>query len=79
MRTQVETLNDLLLARGGTASLEVFAAQLRISVRALHDLRMGKVGKPRRATVYAIAQALKVSQERVRAAIQASREARDLG
>lgn len=70
-----ETLDQLLLARKVGGDFREFAASAGISVRALLDLRNGKVESPRRATVLALAAALKVSPSRVEEAIAASRAA----
>lgn len=68
-----ETLDALLLSRKVSSDFRDFAERAGISVRALHDLRAGRIATPRRATVLALAAALRVSPARVRAAIEASR------
>lgn len=70
-----ETLDQLLLAKKVGGDFRDFAAIAGISVRALLDLRTGAVERPRRATVLALAAALKVPPARVEAAIAASRAA----
>jgi DNA-binding Xre family transcriptional regulator len=70
-----ETLDELLLAKRVAGDYRDFADTVGISVRALLDLRNGKVDRPRRATVLALAAALKVAPARVEAAIAASRSA----
>ena len=70
-----ETLDDLLLARKVAGDYREFAPKAGLSVRALLDLRAGRVAEPRRATILALAAALKVPPKRVAAAVQASHAA----
>jgi transcriptional regulator with XRE-family HTH domain len=70
-----ETFRELLLARRVGASNNDFADRAGISARALADLLAGRVDRPRRATLLALAAALRVSPSRVEAAIAASRAA----
>lgn len=72
---EAETLDALLLARKVSGDFAEFADAAGISVRALHDLRAGRVETPRRATILALAAALKVPPARVEKAIAASRAA----
>lgn len=74
-RMTAETLDQLLLAKKVGGDFRDFAATVGISVRALLDLRNGRVQNPRRATILALAAALKVAPARVEAAIAASRAA----
>lgn len=67
-----ETLDELLLDRKIGGDFRAFADRAGISVRALHDLRAGRVADPRRATLLALAAALRVSPARVKAAVAAS-------
>lgn len=69
-----ETLDDLLRERTGLTDLRDIADKVHVSTRALQNLRLGRTA-PRGATVVAIAAALRVSRERVEAAIAASRAA----
>lgn len=69
-----ETLDDLLRERTGLTDLRDIAAKVHVSTRALQNLRLGRT-EPRDATVVALAAALRVSRERVAAAIAASRAA----
>lgn len=69
-----ETLDDLLRDRTGLTDLREIAAKVHMSTRALQNLRLGKAA-PREATIVAIAAALRVSRDRVEAAIAASRAA----
>lgn len=70
-----ETLDALLLDRKVSDRLDDFAERAGVSVRALHDLRKGRVASPRRATVLALANALRVKPDRVLKAIEASHAA----
>jgi len=70
-----ETLDDLLTQVAKDCTLADIAAGCGVSVRALHDLRIGK-SAPRRATVIALAARLGVPEQRVVAAIEASRAVR---
>ena len=70
-----ETLDDLLAAKKVAPTLELAADKIGISVRALADLRAGKVAKPRRSTVLVIAARLRVKPQRVEDAIAASYDA----
>ena len=63
---------DTLLDKLRPATLAEIAERCGLSLRALADLRAGRVGDPRRATVIALSLALKCKPSRVRAAIQAS-------
>jgi transcriptional regulator with XRE-family HTH domain len=69
-----ETLDELLRERTGLTDLRDIAAKVHVSTRALQNLRLGRTA-PREATVIALAAALRVSRERVAAAIAASRAA----
>ena len=71
-----ETLRDLLLARRVGDSNDVFAVKAGISPRGLAKLLAGSVAAPRRATILALARALKVPADRVMEAIAASRAAK---
>ncbi len=63
------TLDELIRAKiGDDGDLREFADKCGVSVRALCDLRRGRVKRPHRSTVAAIARALRVSQETVTAA-----------
>lgn len=73
MARKAETLDDLLLHTGET--YDAFAERAGVTRRALLSLRLGQVENPRRATLLALAVALKVDVERVRAACEASRAA----
>lgn len=73
--TSTETLDDLLRDRTGLTDLREIAAKVRVSTRALQNLRLGRTA-PRDATIVAIAAALRVSRDRVAAAIAASRAAK---
>ena len=75
VRPMSETLRDLLLSKRVADSNDVFAVRAGISPRGLAKLLAGAVGSPRRATVLALARALKVPADRVTAAIAASRAA----
>lgn len=65
------TLDELLLKIDGT--WDEVADDLGISARALYNLRMGKV-QARRATVLAIASALKVTPQVVMDALRRARQ-----
>lgn len=65
-----QTLDDLLARALGT--WEEVAEDCQLSARALYNLRHGKVKRPRRATVAALAQALRVPPRIVLAAIMAT-------
>lgn len=69
-----ETLDDLMRERTGLTDLRDIAVKVNVSTRALQNLRHGKT-EPRKATVIALADALKVSRKRVADAIAASRAA----
>jgi transcriptional regulator with XRE-family HTH domain len=69
-----ETLDDLLRRRIADSDYESAADRCGVSVRALYTLRRGE-SVPRRATIRAIAAALRVPRDRVAAAIAASRAA----
>jgi transcriptional regulator with XRE-family HTH domain len=63
---------DTLLDKLRPATLAEIAERCGLSLRALADLRAGRVSDPRRATVIALSVALKCKPSRVRAAIAAS-------
>lgn len=62
------TLTELLARVLGT--WEEVAEDCNLSTRALYNLRTGKVRRPRRATIAALAQALRVSPQVVADAIR---------
>lgn len=66
---------DDLIQRLRPATLAEIAELCGLSLRALSDLRAGKVETPRRATVIALAVALQCKPSKVRRAIQASYDA----
>lgn len=72
-----ETLNDLLESRGvgrrGRLTLEEFCDKAGVGIRTLLNLRAG-IAEPRRATVRALASALRVPRNRVEDAVSASRQ-----
>lgn len=68
-----ETLDDLLTCHG--VGLTAFAKAAGIPAFTLYRLREGLVERPRIATLTAIAAALGIDVERVRAACAASRAA----
>lgn len=72
-----ETLDDLLLAVG--LPLGDVAEQSGLDPKSLLKLRRGTVASPRIATLAALSKVLKVTPERVRAAIAASRAAAEKG
>jgi transcriptional regulator with XRE-family HTH domain len=69
-----ETL-DTLLDKLRPATLAEIAERCGLSLRALADLRAGRVSDPRRATVIALSVALKCKPSRVRLAIQTTHDA----
>jgi len=69
-----ETLDDLLLRNG--VSYDAFAKDSGVPRFTLFRLREGLVQRPRIATLAAIAKALGVDVARVRAACEASRNAK---
>lgn len=70
-----ETLRDLLATKRVSDTNAQFAERAGVSPRGLAKLLAGDVDTPRRATVLALAAALKVAPARVEAAIAASRAA----
>lgn len=69
-----ETLDDLLRERTGLDDWRDIAKKVHLSVRGLQNLRVGRTA-PNGATVVALAAALRVTRDRVEAAIAASRAA----
>lgn len=69
-----ETFDDLLTECFQSMTLEQIAEKLGLSPRALWSLRTGNV-KPRRTTVWVMCQVMKISKERLFAALAASAKA----
>ena len=67
-----ETIDDLLAQSLENWTLAEIAAKAGISVRALHDIRVGK-SAPRRATLLLLALTLRVPPDRLAAAVEATR------
>jgi len=66
-----ESLDDLIESAG--LSLDQVATRARMSLRALFDLRAGRVASPRGSTLLCLARALRLPEARVAAALAESR------
>lgn len=76
-KRRAETFPSLLDAQAPGEGWEDFAVRAKVSSRTVWRLRNGDAKRPYRSTLIALAKALKCDVERVDAAIEASRAARE--